>query len=75
MSTHRVKQILHTRGSSWNPNCNTLESDRPQHDRPTACVIVQQYSSDPFVSLRPHSRKEKSGARFKSIYFSQFFIF
>jgi hypothetical protein len=30
-------------------NCNTLEPDRPQHDRPAACVIAQQYS----VATRP----------------------
>jgi hypothetical protein len=38
---------------------NTLEPDRPQHDRPIACVIAQQHSSATFVSLRYHSRKEK----------------
>jgi len=31
--------------SSLNPNSNSLEPDRPQHDRPAACVIAQQYSS------------------------------
>jgi hypothetical protein len=39
---------------------NTLERDR-QHDRPTAFVIAQQYSSAIFVLLRFHSRKKKKG--------------
>jgi hypothetical protein len=39
---------------------NTLEPDRPQHDRRAACVIAQQYSSPIFVSLRFHSRKKKN---------------
>jgi hypothetical protein len=43
-------------------------SDRPQHDRPAACVIAQQYSFATFVSMCFHSRKEKFGARFK-LYF------
>ena len=30
----------------------TLDRDRPQHDRPAAFVIAQQYSSSTFVSLR-----------------------
>jgi len=29
----------------------TLESGRPRHDRPAACVIAQEYSSFGFVSL------------------------
>jgi hypothetical protein len=35
--------------SSSNPNSNTLEPDRPQHERPTICVIAQQYSSATFI--------------------------
>jgi hypothetical protein len=31
-----------------------METDRPQHDRPTACVFAQQYSPITFVSLRFH---------------------
>jgi len=38
-----------------------METDRPLHDRPIACVIAQEYSSAIFVSLRFNSRKEKSG--------------
>ena len=56
--THRgVQMISH-------PISNTLENDRPQHDRTAACVIAQQYSSVT-VSLRFHSRKEKFGVRAK----------
>jgi len=29
---------LYTRVSSWNPNCNTPEPDRPQHDHPAALL-------------------------------------
>jgi hypothetical protein len=43
------------------PISNTLENDRPQHDR----TAVQQYSSVTFVSLRFHSRKGKFGVRVK----------
>jgi hypothetical protein len=39
-----------------------MEPDRPQQERPAACVIAQQYSSTTFDSLRFHSLKEKSGA-------------
>jgi hypothetical protein len=46
---------------SWNPNFNTLEPNRWQHDRPAATVIAQQYSSATLASLRVHSRKEKFG--------------
>jgi len=43
-----------------NPHCNTLEPDRPQHDRPAACVIAQQHSSATFVSLSIHPAKKNS---------------
>jgi hypothetical protein len=36
---------------------NTLECDRPQHDRPAACVIAQQYSSVTLVLLGFHFGK------------------
>lgn len=75
MSTHGVKYVLHTRGSSWNPNSNTPESDRSQQDRPTACVIAQQYSSTSFESLRSHSLKEKVRRAFqKMLSFTIFLI-
>jgi hypothetical protein len=35
---------LYGKGFPWNPH-TTLEPDRPQHDRPVACVIAQRYSS------------------------------
>jgi hypothetical protein len=50
---------IYTRHSSWNSNSNTLEPCRPQHDGPTACVIVQQYSSPTCFSLRLRPQKEK----------------
>jgi hypothetical protein len=54
-----------TRQSSCKPNSITPEPDRPQHDRYTACVIAQQYSSATFVPLRFHCHKEKFGAHLK----------
>ena len=42
---------------SWNTNFSILLPDRPQHYRLSVCVTDQQYSSDPFVSLRFHSLK------------------
>jgi hypothetical protein len=51
----------------WNPTSSTLEPDRLYHDRPTVCVIAQQYSSITFISLRLHSRKEKYGAVYKNV--------
>jgi hypothetical protein len=44
--------------SCWNPNSNTLETDRPQQERPAACVIAQQYSSPTFVSF-PQEKKNR----------------
>jgi hypothetical protein len=55
---------VYTRDASRNPNPNTLEPGRPQHDRPTACAIGQQYSSATFVCLPFHTRKEEFDARF-----------
>ena len=57
-----------------NPNYNTLEPDRPQHGHTAVYVIVQQYSSVNFVSLRFHSRKEKFGASFKNVIISILFL-
>jgi len=47
---------VYTMESCWNPNSKTRETDRPQHYRPTVCVIAKQYSSATFVSLRFHFR-------------------
>jgi hypothetical protein len=46
----------------FSSNSSTREPDRPQHDRPAARVIAQQYSSSTVVSLRFLSRKENFGA-------------
>jgi hypothetical protein len=43
--------------------CNTLELNRPQHGRPAACVIAQQYSSAIFFSFRFHTSEEKNFTR------------
>ena len=42
---------LYSRQFSLNPNSNTMELDRPQHDPLAACVIVQQHSFATFSSL------------------------
>jgi hypothetical protein len=47
--------------SSWKPNSDALESDRPHHACAAADVIAEQYSSATFVSLRSHSRNKESG--------------
>jgi len=62
---------LYKMGTSWNPNSNIAAPDRPQYDRPAACVIAQQYSSATFVSLRFHYRKKKF-VRFSKILFQCF---
>jgi len=61
-------------GTNWNPYPNTAETGRPHYDRPTACVIAQQYSSATFVSLRFQYRKEKIRALFKNIFSVFYFI-
>jgi hypothetical protein len=53
---------------------NTQENNLPQHDRPAACVITQQYSSATFFSFPTHSSKGKSGALDKC-YFNFLFTF
>ena len=65
----RSNRCVYRQRYSWNPNSNTLEPDRPQPDRPAACVIAQQYSYASLVSLRFHAGKEKFSA------FKFFFIF
>ena len=66
---------LYTKQSSWNPNPNTLEPNRPRHDRTAACVIAQQYSSATSVSLRFHYRKKKYDTRWKIRSFRFYFFF
>jgi hypothetical protein len=55
------------------PTLNTLESDRPQYDRPATCSLAQEYSSGTFVSMRFLSRKEKSCAWYQKRDYFQFF--
>jgi len=54
---------MYIQGSPVEIQTNTLEPDRPQRDRPSACVIAQQNPSPTFVSLRSHCR-EKNSVRF-----------
>ena len=63
---------IHEWESDWNPNCNILETDRPQHDRPATCVIAQQYSSAAVIPLHFQSREENLGA-FGECYYLTFF--
>jgi hypothetical protein len=51
----------------WNPNPNSLQPNRSQHDRPATWVVAQQYSSATFVSLPSHSLKQKFGERFEKV--------
>jgi hypothetical protein len=53
-----------------------MESSRPLHDRPAACVVAQQYSSATFVSLPFHSRtKKKNKYAFLDIFIATSFNF
>jgi hypothetical protein len=62
-TTRMVKYPIRIYGGfSSNPKSNTMGPGRLQHDRPSACVIAQQYSSSTLASLRCHSYKEKLGA-------------
>jgi hypothetical protein len=62
---------------SWNPNASTTKPDRPQHVRPSTCVIAQDYSSAKFTSWRfwVGRGKEKFSARFKKVIISKFHFF
>jgi hypothetical protein len=55
-------------------NSSTLEDDQPQHYRPAAFVIAQQYSSATFIAFGFHSSKEKLGAHVKNIIISKFLL-
>ena len=63
----RSTMHVYTRESSWKPNSNRSEPDRPHYDSPAACVIAQDYSSATFLSFRFNFRKEKLGGRFKIV--------
>jgi len=54
-----VKCVCVHKGVRLKSVLSVLESDRQQHDCPAVIVIVQQYSSATFVSLRYHYHKEK----------------
>ena len=64
---------FYTRESSWNPNSSIIEPDRPQHERPAAPVVAQQYSSATFISQRFHTRQGKVWRSYKNIIDSFFF--
>jgi hypothetical protein len=66
---------MYTRESSWNPNLNTLEPDRSQHDCFSTCVITQQYSSTTFFSSHFYSHKGKFGTCLKNVSILVFFYF
>ena len=42
-----------------------MEPDRPQHERPVACVIAHLHSSATLVSMHFNSRTEKFGGAFQ----------
>jgi hypothetical protein len=67
---------IYAQRSPVETECNTLESNVPQHNRPAVydTPIAQQYSSTTFVTLRFLSRSKKLGPRFKKSLF-QFFTF
>jgi hypothetical protein len=44
-----------------------METDRPQHDCPTACVFAQQYSPITFGSFRFHCLKGEVQRVFKNV--------
>ena len=66
---------VYTREYGWNPNSNTMEPDRPQHDSPIAYVIAQQHFPSTFLSLLSLSCKGKSCARVQNIVVSYIYFF
>jgi hypothetical protein len=66
---------VRTKQWEWNPNFNTPEPDRPQHDRPVASINAQQYSSANVVLLRSHPRKQKFLFAFQKCYYIDSFHF
>ena len=51
---------MNTRESRLNRNSNTLEPNRPPHDRPDDRVVAQQYASAVFIAFY-----FRSGAKIK----------
>jgi hypothetical protein len=66
---------VYTRETISITNSSTLESDRPQHNSPIACVIAQQYSSATLVSLRFHSCTKKIRRTFQNYHYFNFFFY
>jgi len=67
---------VYTWESSWNPNSNALEPDRPLRHSPTTSVIAQQYSFATFDSWRFLSNKEKFGVHVIIwVYFIYYYYF
>jgi hypothetical protein len=49
--------------------------ERPQYNRPVACVIAQQHASATFISVRFYSLKEKQkNMLFKFVYILKLWI-
>jgi hypothetical protein len=75
LGAHTVTYICLYNESSSNLNYSTLETVRPQHDCPAACVVFQRYCSATLLSLRYHYRKEILGAIFKTVTILNFKLF
>ena len=59
-------EYANNRESSSNPNSKTVQPDRPQPNRPAACVIALRYSSVTFVS---QGLSLPQGSAFKNVTF------
>jgi hypothetical protein len=57
---HTVKCICIHKAVQLKTKFQHTEPDRPQHDRPAACVIAQQYSFVTSVLLRCRSQRKNS---------------
>jgi len=64
----RSTVYVFTTESSELPKSKTLEPEGPQHDKLTACVVGQQYSSATVVSLRNHFRHGKTWRALYKLY-------
>jgi len=61
--------------SSWKPNSNTQESDRPQHGCPAACDIAQQCSTANCIARLFHYSVENFSTLSKNSIISIFLLF
>jgi len=78
LSTDEVRSTVYeqTTECTWNPSATTTKPDRPQHVRPSPCVIAQHYSSTTFASWGFFfPRKENFSVRFKKAIISIFHFF